>query len=224
MWYWTLDKKSKASFGPDDPDVCLQKWELKKPPTPREGLAPGLVEHTVYWIKVKEARRTEDDRYRYVSYRWVFDREREIYGENPHVEIIEEVTEVDARRLGARFGDTPADDPPAKPVHDGLHLGRYLAWQGQQYDIPQGVIYRLLEHMWDRESATYDELFQGIFDAAMDPKSVRSRVHDANRRLARAGVPWSLHTETTWPTGSAVRCVVKRPFIRPVFGKTNKKF
>jgi hypothetical protein len=76
---------------------------------------------------------------------------------------------------------------------DGPAMGRYLRYQGKEFDISEGVEYRLIAYMWpqSRESATYQELVDaGVFTADVLPKTIRTRACEVSRTLEMAGVPW----------------------------------
>src|SRR5262249_27442287 len=71
---------------------------------------------------------------------------------------------------------SPEAPPPAGPTlpraktdaelthPDGPEGGRWLWWKGKRHDIPAGVAYRMIEFMWNRDSASYDELVGKVFD------------------------------------------------------------
>jgi hypothetical protein len=80
---------------------------------------------------------------------------------------------------------------------DGPAGDRYLRYQGREFDIPQGVIYRLIKYMWppSRERATQQELVHAeVLEAVLPPKSIRARASEAGKALGMAGVPWRLST------------------------------
>jgi len=99
--------------------------------------------------------------------------------------------------------------PPTSPHPNGVTGGCWVWWQGKRYDVPKGVVYRLIAHFWDRDSSSYDTLFdksKGVFDDAVDPGSIRKRLSDANKALAKVpGFPWRLEAD------SEARVARKRP-------------
>jgi hypothetical protein len=79
---------------------------------------------------------------------------------------------------------------------DGLVGGRWLRWKGKRQAVPQGVVYRLLEYMWDRDSASYSQLEDAsVFNSSVQPQTVRSYANKANNALP-AGFPWRLSTDS----------------------------
>jgi hypothetical protein len=85
---------------------------------------------------------------------------------------------------------------------DGLEGGRWLRWKGKRYNVPTGVIYRLIQYMWDRDHASYDDLMpdslkpDSVFDTPVIPQTVRSYVNKANNALP-PGFPWKLSANAT---------------------------
>src|SRR5262249_37548642 len=84
---------------------------------------------------------------------------------------------------------------PVAPRPDGPNGGRWLWHQNARYTIPQGNIYRLLAYMWDRDSASYDELYSKVFDSAVKPQTIRSYANKANSALP-LGFPWRFSTDS----------------------------
>lgn len=83
-----------------------------------------------------------------------------------------------------------------EPHPDGLEGGRWLWWKNKRLDVPKGVVYRLLEYMWDRSSASYNDLEDaGVFESAVAPQTVRSYANKANNALPTS-VPWRLSTDS----------------------------
>jgi hypothetical protein len=80
---------------------------------------------------------------------------------------------------------------------NGVEGGCWLWWQGKRHDIPKGVVYRLIAHMWDRDFAPYDNLEGPVFEETVIPDSLRARVSDTNRVLKKIGIPWLLKTDAT---------------------------
>jgi hypothetical protein len=90
--------------------------------------------------------------------------------------------------------------PPAaavEPHPDGPEGGRWLWWAGIRHDVPGGVVYQLINYMWARDSACYDDLEGPVFDADVAPGTIRARASDANKALKKAGVPWRLRCDST---------------------------
>ncbi len=84
---------------------------------------------------------------------------------------------------------------------DGLAGGRYLTWNNKTYDVPAGIVYRLLRFMWNRNSALYSDLTatdpdESVFDSEPGHKTVTNRVSEANWYLKLAKVPWSLQANS----------------------------
>jgi hypothetical protein len=102
-------------------------------------------------------------------------------------------------------GNTPtADEPsqaPAKgqtPVThpDGPDGGRWVWWGNKRYDVPQGVVYRMIEFMWTRDRASYDLLEdEEVFESTVAPQTVRSSVNKVNNALP-SGFPWRLSADS----------------------------
>jgi hypothetical protein len=85
----------------------------------------------------------------------------------------------------------------ATPTHpDGVEGGCWLWWQGTRHAIAKGNVYKLVAHMWDRESAPYGDLVGPVFESAVLPQTVRSYANKANNYLAPIGVPWRLSTDS----------------------------
>jgi hypothetical protein len=85
--------------------------------------------------------------------------------------------------------------PPTETHSDGLEGGRWLWWKGKRYNIPKGTVYRLLEFMWNRDSASYEALEQNdVFESSVLPQTVRSYVNKANTALP-SGFPWRLSSD-----------------------------
>jgi hypothetical protein len=83
---------------------------------------------------------------------------------------------------------------PTKPP-DGLEGGRWLWWKGTRYDVPQGTAYRLLDYMWGRDSASYDNLEdEKVFESSVTPQTIRTYTNRANNALP-PGFPWRLSTD-----------------------------
>jgi hypothetical protein len=95
---------------------------------------------------------------------------------------------------------TPAPTLPGKKTQqhpDGVEGGCWLWWQDKRYDIPKGVVYRLVEFMWKKDSAIYDSLTGPVFEEEVQYSTVRARASEANTKvLARIGIPWRLHTDS----------------------------
>lgn len=79
---------------------------------------------------------------------------------------------------------------------DGPAGGRWLWWKNVQYKVPGGVVYRLLDYMWDRDSAHYDDLVDDhVFNTSVAPQTIRSYANKTNNELP-AGFPWRLSTDS----------------------------
>jgi hypothetical protein len=97
--------------------------------------------------------------------------------------------------------EAPGVGPPPtspSPHRDGPEREGWLWWQDRRRKVPGGVIYRLIEYMWDRDEADYADLFiprGSVFEADMDPDSISRRTNDANKELEKIGVPWWLKAE-----------------------------
>lgn len=68
---------------------------------------------------------------------------------------------------------------------DGPACGCYFWWSGVCYDIPKGVCYRLLEFMWGRDSARFDDLDGTVFEDGFESDTLHRLNTVANRALAR---------------------------------------
>jgi hypothetical protein len=80
---------------------------------------------------------------------------------------------------------------------DGVEGGRWIWWKDKRYDVPEGTVYRMIEYMWDRDSASYDELFGSVFDEPVEPQTIRSTAHKVKATLLKIGIPWCLRTDAT---------------------------
>ncbi len=90
--------------------------------------------------------------------------------------------------------------PPAGTPPDGVTGGCWVWWRGKRYDVPKGVVYRLIAHFWDRDSSPYDALLDkngGVFDDPVPPDSIRKRLSEASKALAKLpGFPWRLEADS----------------------------
>lgn len=99
---------------------------------------------------------------------------------------------------------SPPKEVDRKP--DGPEGGCWLWWKGTRHDVPKGVLYRLLDFMWMKDSAKYDDLKKPVFDdTSVTPGTIRGRVSEVNKVLEKSGVPWHLKTDAT------ARCLTKHP-------------
>jgi hypothetical protein len=89
----------------------------------------------------------------------------------------------------------PAEQQPRAAGPDGVEGGCWVHWAGKRHDVPKGVVYRLIEFMWGRDSAHYDDLDGPVFEDAIQPDSLRARVSETNKILAKIGLPWRLKTD-----------------------------
>ena len=88
--------------------------------------------------------------------------------------------------------DQQSEEPPA----DGLEGGRWLRWKNMRYRVPRGVVYRLLDYMWARNSACYDDLIDHeVFDSVVAPQAVRSYANKVNTALP-SDFPWRLSADS----------------------------
>jgi hypothetical protein len=80
----------------------------------------------------------------------------------------------------------PADGPD--PKVDGV-----LWWRGNRRNVPGGRVFKLIAHMWGRQSAPYEDLMDGtVWDDTVEPQTVRARASAASKALRLVGVPWRL--------------------------------
>lgn len=82
---------------------------------------------------------------------------------------------------------------------DGPYGGDSLWWHGKRHEIPKGVIYRLISHMWGQESASHDELFDAdppVFNDDVAPHTIASKASEASKWLVKFGVPWRLSSSS----------------------------
>lgn len=85
--------------------------------------------------------------------------------------------------------------PPAKRAFPPL---------GKADLIPNGQVFKLLRHMWERDTSDYDSLAEPVFDSDPSPSMIRSLLNKANRTLRKIGEVWTLHSD------SIARVVTKR--------------
>jgi hypothetical protein len=84
-----------------------------------------------------------------------------------------------------------------EPHPDGVEGGCWLWWKNKRHPVPRGVVYRLFDHMWDRDSASYEDLEDaGVFESAVAPQTVRSYANKAKNALP-SRFPWRLKTDST---------------------------
>jgi hypothetical protein len=111
-----------------------------------------------------------------------------------------------------RYKEPPkeTEGKPSGSVHkDGPEGGRWVWWQGKQHNVPTGTAYRLIAHMWTRDFAKYDDLFNGtVYEDTVQPDSIRGDVSKLNKRLKRIGITWCLCCD------SRGRTVTKRTIKR----------
>jgi hypothetical protein len=90
-----------------------------------------------------------------------------------------------------------ASPDAAVPTHeDGLEGGRWLWWKNVRHGVPKGTVYRLLDFMWDSDSAAYDALIAAdVFASVPAPQTIRSYGNKANNALP-PGFPWRLATDS----------------------------
>lgn len=84
--------------------------------------------------------------------------------------------------------------PPPKP--DGPDGGRWVWWRGNRRDVPTGVVYAFIQHMWNRDAASYDSLDGTVFESSPSPPTLRSAVNKVNNTLRGIGIPWKLRTDS----------------------------
>jgi hypothetical protein len=103
-----------------------------------------------------------------------------------------------------KFAPPPNDQPssPAKPEtiispqrNDGPEGGSWVHWQGKRHDVPKGVVYRLITHMWTRQMAYYSSLDGPVFEGAVLPNTMRARACEVNKVLNKIGIPWRLRAD-----------------------------
>jgi hypothetical protein len=85
------------------------------------------------------------------------------------------------------------------PVADGPFGGKWLRWKNEPREIPTGVVYNLVDHMWTRDAARYDDLIPPkgeVLDSVVDPSTMRSYVGKVNEALKPIGVPWRLKADS----------------------------
>jgi hypothetical protein len=79
---------------------------------------------------------------------------------------------------------------------DGPEGGRWVWWRDERHDVPRGTVYRMLAYMWDRDAASYDELFDAeVFQSEVAPQTVRSYANKTNNARP-PGLPWRLSTDS----------------------------
>src|SRR5262249_10401037 len=77
---------------------------------------------------------------------------------------------------------------------DGPEGGCWLWWKNTRHNIPKGTLYRMLAHMWNRDSTTYDGLYaaphHAVYDDVVDYQTIRSDASELSGILRRIGIPW----------------------------------
>jgi len=61
--------------------------------------------------------------------------------------------------------------------------------------IPRGRVYKLLEFMWNRNTASHADVIAHVFESEPEPQSLRSLLNKANNTLRKIGESWTLHTD-----------------------------
>jgi hypothetical protein len=74
---------------------------------------------------------------------------------------------------------------------DGPEGGSWLWSDNNRHAVPTGRTYQILEYMWDREFAGYDDLLHHLGTIA-ELTTIRGWAYDVNNVLHKAGVPWRL--------------------------------
>ncbi len=82
-----------------------------------------------------------------------------------------------------------------EPQTDGPEGGRWVWWKNERHDVPTGNVYRMIEFMWDRHSASYDDLIGPVFDDPVEPQTIRSCANKVKNALP-TGFPWRLSTDS----------------------------
>ena len=75
---------------------------------------------------------------------------------------------------------------------DGLRNGQ-VWWKGKARSVPKGVVYRLIELLWNRDTVPYAEL------DGEDPTletTKRTYISRANRELKAIGIPWRIRADS----------------------------
>ncbi|VTT99019.1 unnamed protein product [Gemmataceae bacterium] len=97
----------------------------------------------------------------------------------------------------------PAEEKPGEPLEtklaEGPFGGRWLVVKGKKHPIPEGVVYRLMAHMWHRTTASYDNLMGShgaVWEASVNPQSVRSKTSEVSKIWKKLGVPWRLSADS----------------------------
>jgi hypothetical protein len=106
--------------------------------------------------------------------------------------------------MGAAKSPDPAAPPaPAgpgqqhadEPHPDGPEGGRWVWWKNERHMVPKGTVYRLLEYMWRRNSASYDQLVdEEVFESEVAPQTIRSYANKVNNALP-PGFLWRLSAD-----------------------------
>jgi hypothetical protein len=125
---------------------------------------------------------------------------QDVWGANaPRIVAVTAVFSLQESGLAAdrRYLQSALGNGSTTPRANGVEGGCWLWWNGKRHDIPKGVVYRLIAHMWDRDSALYDNLDGPVFEGAVEPGTVRARVSDANGVLKKTHVPWRLKADAT---------------------------
>jgi hypothetical protein len=90
----------------------------------------------------------------------------------------------------------PADARRVPARSDGPEGGCWVWWKGKRHDVPKGNTYKLIAHFWARGAAGYDDLDGPVFDGAVEPQTVRSKLSDTNKVLEKIGIPWKLAADS----------------------------
>ena len=62
--------------------------------------------------------------------------------------------------------------------------------------IPRGRVYKLLEFMWDRDVASYDDLIAVVLESEAPPQTIRSLLSRTNVTLRVIAETWTLHADS----------------------------
>ena len=83
----------------------------------------------------------------------------------------------------------------SKSTGDGPEGGCWLWWEGQRHLIPKDVVFRLIDFMWNRDSARYDALKGPVFEEEVLTQTISARTSQVNKKLQKIGIPWTLTSD-----------------------------
>lgn len=96
--------------------------------------------------------------------------------------------EIREQKLPRKFAAPVETSLPGGANVDGPRNGQ-VWWKGKAWEVPKGVVYRLIELLWHRQTVPYDEIDGENSTADATKRTYFSRT---NAELKKIGVPWRI--------------------------------